>query len=201
MFEKVFIFANWILQSLHLFWYVSELMYCSASTCSALALALVRRPAGRTCLCSPSVSSSPSGTCVFCMLILFFLYGVFSLSRAQRGRMTCVRWEGLNSISSHGWTDRAADGDRTADNRRKTSAHVRISRRDAVGVQVREGEGLEGKVDGKKLFIHWWSKCTRRAEQLWRLSTPGQREVHFVRGGVWVRARVRACMCACVIRK
>lgn len=55
---------------------------------------------------------------------------------------------------AHRRTDRVADGGGTADERRKTSAHVLISRRDGVGVAVGEEEGLGGvKVDGKKLFI------------------------------------------------
>lgn len=55
---------------------------------------------------------------------------------------------------AHGWTDRAADGGGTADERRKTSAHVLISQRDEEGVVVGDGEeGGGAKVDGRKLVV------------------------------------------------
>lgn len=52
---------------------------------------------------------------------------------------------------AHGRTDGAADGGGTADERRKTSAHVLISRRDGKG-GVRRGEG-RGKEIAHTLMI------------------------------------------------
>lgn len=73
------------------------------------------------------------------------------------GEVRGVEFNQLCVKIAHGRTDGAADGGGTADERRKTSAHVLISQRDVVEVGVAAGVGRGGargaKVDGKKLFI------------------------------------------------
>lgn len=66
--------------------------------------------------------------------------------------MRVVEFNQLCVKITHGRTDRAADGGGTGDERRKTSAHVLISRRNVMGG---EGSGVgveEAKVEGKKLL-------------------------------------------------
>lgn len=55
------------------------------------------------------------------------------------GEVRGVEFNQLCVKIAHGRTDGAADGGGTADERRKTSAHVLISRRDGKGVGGEEG--------------------------------------------------------------
>lgn len=73
------------------------------------------------------------------------------------GEVRGVEFNQLCVKITHGRTDRAADGGGTVDERRKTSAHVLISRRDVMGgegsgVGVRRDEG-RGKEIAHTLMI------------------------------------------------
>lgn len=155
--------------------------YLFASTCAALALALTRRPVSPGRLCSLSVTSSASGACMFCVLISFsstesFHYSVYK----ERGGLG---W------GERGWIQSALCEicPRTDRRSRRWRRNSRRKKKDICSC-AHQPEGWEGggdvggglgeaKVEGKKLLIRWWSKCTRRAEQRRRLTAPGPREV------------------------
>lgn len=120
----------------------------AAAPMLALALAPRRQPQSlRDLLCITSLSasrvsfSSAGG--------VFSLYLVRGGGTSRRGER--VEFNQPGAKIAHGRTDGAADGGGAADQRRKTSAHVLISREEVGG-----GPGVvvtEAKVEREKLLI------------------------------------------------